>query len=103
MQRHRHGIARVWKRHGAGAVRRPIPGPGEGAAAAGDNGPASDAHTDPDSLSKHVAINARMLAKRWLWGAVAGVSLGLGLACFILARRVKTELKFKDTRRWSKR
>lgn len=31
----------------------------------------------------------KKLAKRWVWGGMAGLSLGLGMGCFLLARRMK--------------
>jgi inositol hexakisphosphate/diphosphoinositol-pentakisphosphate kinase len=43
----------------------------------------------------------KILAKKWLWGAIASLSLGLGVLCFTVARRFKIESNAQ--RRWTNR
>jgi hypothetical protein len=43
----------------------------------------------------------KIMAKKWLWGAIASMSLGLGVMCFTMARRFK--LENTTQRRWTNR
>jgi len=43
----------------------------------------------------------KLMAKKWLWGAIASVSIGLGVLCFTMARKFKIEAKAQ--RRWTNR
>ena len=43
----------------------------------------------------------KIMAKKWLWGAIASVSLGLGMMCFTMARKFK--LDNQTQRRWTNR
>ena len=71
---------------------------GKGLAAGGGAGPPQmpsllglegGAGAETPKTNRKKAERWKRLGRRWLWGGMAGLSLGLGMGCFLLARRMK--------------
>lgn len=60
-----------------------------------------DSDDDDSTEKQRVERLAKVLAKRYVWRTVAGVSLVMGIGCLIMANRLRTD--FKVHRRFTKR
>lgn len=73
----------------------------EGVEKFGSPTPSRDDDDDSITEQQRVEMLAKVLARRYVWRTVAGVSMLLGVGCLVMAHRLRTD--FNVPRRFTKR